>query len=128
MCRRHCRRSRVPPSSASARGRVGFDWDGAPGVRAKIDEELAELDRAVAAGGKDQIAEELGDLLFTIANWARHLDLEAEEALRAASLKFEQRFECMETQAQRAQLRLEALSPAQWEQLWSAAKSLTGKR
>jgi ATP diphosphatase len=109
-------------------GRVGFDWDAAAGVRTKIDEELAELDRAVEAGRKDQIAEELGDLLFTVANWARHLELDAEQALRAASLKFEQRFECMETQAQGAQLRLETLSPTQWEQLWSAAKSLNGKR
>jgi ATP diphosphatase len=108
-------------------GRVGFDWDGAAGVRAKIDEELAELDRAVEAGRKEQVAEELGDLLFTIANWGRHLDLDAEEALRAASLKFERRFECMESHAQRAQLRLETLSPEQWEQLWSAAKSLSDK-
>jgi len=108
-------------------GRVGFDWDGAAGVRAKIAEELAELDRAAEAGGKDQIAEELGDLLFTIANWARHVDLDAEQALRSASLKFERRFDCMESQALRAQLRLETLSAAQWEQLWSAAKSLNGK-
>jgi len=108
--------------------RVGFDWDAAAGVRTKIDEELAELDGAVAAGRQDQIAEELGDLLFTVANWARHLDVDAEEALRAASLKFERRFECMETLAQRAQLRLETLSAAQWEQLWSDAKSLSGKR
>jgi nucleoside triphosphate diphosphatase len=109
-------------------GRVGFDWDGAPGVRAKIDEELAELDRATEAGRKDEIAEELGDLLFTIANWARHLDLDAEQALRAASLKFERRFECMENQAQRTRLRLETLSAAQWEQLWAAAKLLNHKR
>lgn len=108
-------------------GRVGFDWDAAAGVRDKIDEELAELDRAVTAGGKDRIAEELGDLLFTIANWARHVDLDAEQALRSASLKFERRFECMEAQALRSQLRLETLSAAQWEQLWSAAKSLNGK-
>jgi nucleoside triphosphate diphosphatase len=109
-------------------GSVGFDWDGAAGVRAKIDEELAELDRAMEAGRKDQISEELGDLLFTIANWARHLDLDAEQALRAASLKFERRFECMESQAERSQLRLETLSAAQWEHLWSVAKSLKDKR
>ncbi len=108
-------------------GRVGFDWETAAGVRAKIDEELAELDRAVDEGRKDQIAEELGDLLFTISNWSRHLDLDAEQALRAASLKFERRFECMEAAAQRAQLRLETLAPEQWEQLWSVAKSLNRK-
>ena len=109
-------------------GGVGFDWDGAAGVRAKIDEELAELDRAVEAGRKDQMAEELGDLLFTMVNWARHLELDPEQALRAASLKFERRFESMESQAQRAQLRLQTLSAAQWEQLWSAAKLLNDKR
>jgi ATP diphosphatase len=109
-------------------GRVGFDWDAAAGVRAKIDEELAELDRAAAAGRKHEIAEELGDLLFTIVNWARHLDLDAEQALRAASRKFEQRFESMESQAQHAGLKLESLSAAQWEQLWAAAKSLIDKR
>jgi ATP diphosphatase len=109
-------------------GRVGFDWEAATGVRIKIDEELAELDRAVKTGTSDQVAEELGDLLFTVANWARHLELDAEEALRAASLKFERRFESMESQAQQAQLRLETLSAAQWEQLWVAAKSLSDKR
>jgi ATP diphosphatase len=108
--------------------RVGFDWDGAAGVRTKVDEELAELDRAIEAGRKDQIAEEFGDLLFTLANWSRHLDLDAEQALRAASLKFERRFESMEDTARHSQQRLETLSAAQWEQLWSVAKSLKSKR
>jgi ATP diphosphatase len=108
--------------------RVGFDWDAAAGVRAKIDEELAELDRATEAGHKDEIAEEFGDLLFTLANWARHREVDPEQALRAASQKFERRFESMESQAQRAGLTLEALSPVQWETLWTAAKSLNDKR
>jgi ATP diphosphatase len=104
--------------------RVGFDWDSPAGVRSKIDEELAELDQAIELGAREQVSEELGDLLFTIANWARHLELDAEQALRAAALKFEQRFESMELQAKRQGLSLQQLSPAQWEQLWSAAKSL----
>lgn len=104
--------------------RVGFDWDGPEGVRAKIDEELAELDQALAMGRREQVAEELGDLLFTIANWARHLEVDAEDALRAATLKFERRFESMELEASRLGLVLTQLSAAQWEELWRAAKSL----
>jgi ATP diphosphatase len=106
--------------------RVGFDWPDAAGVRHKIDEELAELDRAVANGDAKQVTEELGDLLFTIANWARHRDQDPEQALRAASLKFERRFECMEQQAERAGVALESLSPAQWDELWRAAKFSLG--
>jgi MazG family protein len=104
--------------------RVGFDWDSPAGVRSKIDEELAEIDQALKLGRREQVGEELGDLLFTIANWARHLELDAEDALRAAAVKFEQRFESMETQAGRQGVALQDLSPAQWEEFWSAAKSL----
>jgi nucleoside triphosphate diphosphatase len=103
--------------------RVGFDWERPEQVRAKIDEELAEVDQALRAGHGARVSEELGDLLFTIANWARHLELDAEEALRAASLKFEQRFESMERQARERGLILDELSSAQWDELWRAAKS-----
>jgi ATP diphosphatase len=105
--------------------RVGFDWADAIGVRVKIEEELAELDRAAAAGSTADMAEELGDLLFTLANWARHRALDPEQALRAACLKFEQRFAHMEREAERTGARLEGLSPAQWDQLWRNAKSLS---
>jgi ATP diphosphatase len=81
---------------------------------AKIDEELAE-DRCCTRGrDREQVAEEIGDLLFTIANWARHLQVDAEDALRRAALKFEQRFECMEQAAERG-LALNELTAAQWE-------------
>jgi MazG family protein len=102
--------------------RVGFDWPDAAGVRAKIDEELAEVDRAVAGQDEGQVAEELGDLLFTIANWARHRELDPEQALRAAMLKFERRFQHMERQAAQTGLALDSLSAAQWDELWKAAK------
>jgi ATP diphosphatase len=105
--------------------RVGFDWPDASGVRAKIEEELAELDRAAAAGVAADMTEELGDLLFTVANWARHRALDPEQALRAACLKFEQRFAHMEREAQRDGVQLEGLSPAQWDQYWRNAKSLS---
>jgi ATP diphosphatase len=107
--------------------RVGFDWPGAAGVRAKIDEELAEIDAALAAQEREQVADEIGDLLFTVANWARHLEVDAEDALRRAALKFERRFECMEQVAQRRGRALHELDAAQWDQLWREAKSLTRK-
>jgi MazG family protein len=107
--------------------RVGFDWDGPAGVRTKIDEELAEIDQAIKLGQREAVAEELGDLLFTLANWARHLELDAEDALRAAALKFERRFEFMELEAKRRGMVLQELSAAQWEELWGAAKSLNHK-
>lgn len=107
--------------------RVGFDWPDAAGVRAKIDEELAEIDAALAARDHAQLADEIGDLLFTAANWARHLQVDAEDALRRAALKFERRFECMEAVAERDGRALTGLGAAEWEQLWEQAKSLTKK-
>jgi len=104
--------------------RVGFDWPEAGAVRAKVLEELAELDAVQATGGADQspLAEELGDLLFSIVNWSRHLQLDAEAALRAANAKFEQRFGCMESLARERGLTLERLSATQWDALWQEAK------
>lgn len=108
--------------------RVGFDWQEANAVRLKLDEELAEADAALAAGDPDRLAEEIGDVLFTVANWARHLQIDAEAALRTASSKFEQRFEQMEALARHRGLSLEALSDAQWEALWSEAKEAIAAR
>ena len=75
--------------------RVGFDWPDAAGPRAKIDEELAE----VASAEPDNVQEEVGDLLFAAVNYARHLGVDPEAALRAANLKFERRFAAMEALA-----------------------------
>jgi tetrapyrrole methylase family protein/MazG family protein/ATP diphosphatase len=101
--------------------RVGFDWPDAAAVRDKVREELAEADAAVAVGG-DAVAEELGDLLFAIANWSRHLGIEPEEALRAANSKFERRFALMERAAAERGLTLARLSAEEWDTLWRAAK------
>ncbi len=73
--------------------RTGFDWPDAAGARAKIDEELAEV---AAADSQDARAEEIGDLLFAVVNWARKLDIDPEAALRLANAKFERRFRAME--------------------------------
>jgi nucleoside triphosphate diphosphatase len=97
--------------------RVGFDWPDATGPRAKIDEELAEL---AAARSDAERQEEFGDLLFAMVNWGRHLGLSAEDALRAASGKFERRFRHMEALAGAG---FADLSLADKERLWAEAKA-----
>jgi len=103
-------------------GRVGFDWSDAREVRAKVLEEIAELDAACAAGSGAAVTEEAGDLLFAVASWLRHLGVDPEEALRAANRKFESRFRQMEALARSRGLELEKLSSAQWDKLWSEVK------
>ena len=108
-------------------GRVGFDWPNARETRAKVIEELAEVDEAIAAaaagdGAAAAVAEELGDLLFAVANWGRHLEVDAEAALRQANGKFEQRFARMEALAGARGLSLKELSAAEWDALWREAK------
>jgi len=105
-------------------GRVGFDWPEASGVRAKIDEELAESDEAVreSSDGNARRTEELGDLLFAVANWSRHLGVDPEEALRLANQKFERRFRAMEALARQRSLTLASLDAAAWDALWNEVK------
>jgi len=100
-------------------GRVGFDWPDASGVRAKIDEELREVAQASDA----QREEEVGDLLFAVANWSRHLGVDPEEALRRANGKFETRFRAMEALARQRALRLDSLDAAGWDALWNEVKT-----
>ena len=97
--------------------RTGFDWPDPSGARAKIDEELAEVEAAATPDGR---AEEIGDLLFAMVNWARKLGVDPETALRAANAKFERRFRAMEDEAGEAftSLDLEAQ-----EALWQRVKS-----
>lgn len=99
--------------------RVGFDWPDAGGVLAKIREELAEVEQAIAEGDAGHIAEEVGDVLFAVANLARKLGVDAEAALSAANRKFTHRFQAMEAQAGDA---FPALSLAEKEALWQAVK------
>lgn len=96
--------------------RVGFDWPDADGPRAKINEELAEV---AAANTADDRVEEIGDLLFAIVNWARHLGVDAETALRAANRKFEGRFAAMEAMSDD----FAALSLEDKEMLWGKVKA-----
>lgn len=108
--------------------RVGFDWPDATGVRQKLNEELAELDAEMGrpasdGGASEAITEELGDALFTLANLGRHLNVDAEQALRGASRKFEARFRQMEALARDRGLELSALSAAEWDALWMESKA-----
>ena len=96
--------------------RVGFDWPDASGPRAKVDEELGEVDGATGA----DIADEIGDLLFSVTNWARHLGVDAEAALRSANAKFERRFAGMEALAGGT---FAGLSLDQKEALWQRVKT-----
>jgi tetrapyrrole methylase family protein/MazG family protein/ATP diphosphatase len=82
--------------------RVGFDWPDARGSRAKVGEELGELDEAIAGGDKDRIEAELGDVLFALVNLARHVDVDAEGALRRTIDKFTRRFDHVEARVHEA--------------------------
>ena len=94
--------------------RLGFDWPDSVGPRAKIDEELAELD---AESDHKRLLEELGDLLFAVVNLARHLNIEPEAALREANAKFEKRFRTIEKTPGFRDKSLE-----EKEELWAEAK------
>jgi ATP diphosphatase len=108
--------------------RVGFDWPDAGAVLDKIAEETQELVEARAGGGAERIAEEYGDLMFVMANLARHLGVDPEAALRGANAKFIRRFEAIE-----AALAAEGRTPgesdlAEMDALWDAAKRSEKRR
>lgn len=106
--------------------RVGFDWPDRQGVRDKIQEELSELEEAVGGRDSDDIDEEFGDLLFAVVNLARHLDIDPEQALSGANVKFERRFREMERSVAASGKALKRLSLAELEQEWRAAKKIVG--
>jgi tetrapyrrole methylase family protein/MazG family protein len=103
--------------------RVGFDWRRTEDVFAKLDEEIAELREAVASGDTARIEDEMGDLLFTIANVARKVNVNAEEALQSTNRKFLRRFETMEKQVHERGQNLDQLSLEEMDALWDAAKA-----
>lgn len=82
--------------------KVGFDWREALPVLDKIEEEIAELREAIKAGRQEEIASEMGDLLFVQVNLARHLNVDPEQAIRATNAKFERRFRYIEQQVDAA--------------------------
>lgn len=104
--------------------RVNFDWPSSTRVLEKLDEELAELRDAVAGNDAAAIEDEMGDLLFTCVNLARHLRLDAESSLRRASRKFEKRFLAMEALALEEGTSLSQLDETALDGYWQIAKSL----
>jgi len=105
-------------------GRVGFDWPSPEPVLEKLEEEIGELEEAVARPKPDKahIAEELGDILFVVANLCRKLEVDPEEALRAANAKFVKRFHGMEALARSRGLDFASLSLDEQEALWTDVK------
>ena len=101
---------------------VGFDWPSAVTVTDKIAEESRELAEAVASGKTDKVAEEFGDLLFAMANLARHLKLDPENALRGANAKFVRRFKAIESGLAAEGRTPEDASLDEMEALWQKAK------
>ncbi|MEY4642849.1 MAG: nucleoside triphosphate pyrophosphohydrolase [Pseudomonadota bacterium] len=104
----------------------GFDWRDTEGVFAKVEEELAELRQALKATDQAAVEEEFGDLMFTLVNLSRHLDLNPESALRAANRKFEERFRSMEEELRRAGRDMRDLNDSELDNYWNNAK-LAGK-
>jgi nucleoside triphosphate diphosphatase len=104
-------------------GRVGFDWNDARAVLAKIREEADEIEAALDAGARDDAAAEIGDLLFALVNLARHLDADPEAVLRTTNAKFERRFAAIESAlAARGKTPKEA-TLAEMDALWDEAKA-----
>ena len=112
------RAQRLPEKAA----RVGFDWKDPAGPLAKLDEEVREVKEAAAKGDKAAVAGELGDLLFSIVNTARHLGLNAEDLLRESASKFDRRFRSMEGAVPGG--KLEGKSLEELDRHWEGAKEL----
>ena len=107
--------------------RVGFDWPDATGPRGKVDEELAELDAAVAgAEDRDEVEGEFGDLLFAMVNYARHLGIDPESALRRSNEKFLRRFRQVEDRAADEGVAVTEAGLERLDRWWEDAKRREG--
>ena len=102
--------------------RVGFDWPDTTGVIAKIKEELAEVEEALASGNKAHTEEEIGDLLFAVTNLARFVEADAETALRGTNQKFIRRFESVEDALNARGKNIKDATLDEMEALWNEAK------
>ena len=110
--------------------RVGFDWKDAGGPMEKIGEEIAELEKAVAARGEskrpadsEEVKSELGDLLFSVCNLARHLGVDSESALEGSTAKFSRRFRAVEAAAKASGRNLKDMTLSEMDALWDEAKA-----
>lgn len=103
---------------------VGFEWENADQVWHKVEEEMGELKQAVSTGKPDQIEEELGDVFFSLVNYARFLQVDAENALERTNKKFMSRFLRMESLAMSENKNLQEMSLEEMDQLWERIKQL----
>jgi ATP diphosphatase len=103
--------------------RIGFDWPDLAGVRDKLAEELGELDEAIASKDKAAMEHELGDVLFALANVARHLGIAPEDALRGTNHRFTTRFHAVERGLEARGVPFGEATLAQMDDLWNAAKA-----
>ncbi len=102
---------------------VNFDWNDVADVIIRLEQEIEELRSAIAAGTAAEIADEMGDVLYSCVNVSRHLSLDAESTLRRSTSKFEKRFRQMEAAATRSGLALIDMNNDQLDELWEQAKS-----
>lgn len=102
--------------------RVGFDWDKISGVEAKVREELNEMLQAREEGNVEKVREEFGDLLFSLVNWARFLDVRPEDALARTCEKFIKRFRYVEDRAEREGKTVAEMSLTELDAFWEASK------
>lgn len=107
----------------SRAARVGFDWSAIHDVMAKLEEELAETKEAIAAGNRDQIAEEIGDLLFSVVNLSRFQKMHAEELLAATVRKFSRRFQAVETLVHERGKTMTDCTLEELDALWNTVKA-----
>ena len=110
--------------------RVGFDWKDADGPMKKIGEEISELEKAVAERGgskrpadSENVKSELGDLLFSVCNLARHLGVDSESAIEGSTSKFSRRFRAVEAAAKASGRDLRDMTLGEMDALWDAAKA-----
>ncbi|MCS7150754.1 MAG: nucleoside triphosphate pyrophosphohydrolase [Caldimicrobium sp.] len=103
--------------------RVGFDWQKAEDVLDKIYEELREIKEVLHSSSTEKLSEEIGDLLFSVANFARKLKINPEEALKEAVNKFESRFKKMESMVKRQGKSLEEMTLEEMDEIWNNLKN-----
>ena len=103
---------------------VGFEWDNKDQVYEKVEEELAELKEAVAVKSQREVEEEFGDLMFSMINYARFLNIDPENALERTNKKFMNRFYKMEAMAETQGLKLQHMTLSEMDQLWNKSKEL----
>ena len=101
---------------------VGFEWENKEQVWDKVEEEIGELKEALKSGQQDQVEDEFGDILFSLVNYARFLQIDAENALERTNRKFIHRFTAMEQQAMGHGKDLREMSLAEMDAIWNTVK------